>query len=228
MKTNKQSKEDLGFGELKDFPGVKITLSARKKLQYYIDLCPKEISGLGAVERRGNDFLITNLLLFKQNVSEVTTELDQREIGRFLTHLIETGQDSALIRVWWHSHVNMDSWWSGGDQATIAGIESEYIISLVGNKKGEIKCRLDLFSPFHMSVENIPLKLVVPEDGELKRICEQEIKEKVKQIVPRRLFGSKIEEVETEEGRSDIPVNSQEIEEKDTNFFPEENKGSKE
>lgn len=186
------------------FPRVMITLGARQKLQYFIDLCPEEISGLGTVERQGNDFLITNVFLFQQVVTNASTDLDQEDIGKLITNFIKEGKDPGKIKLWWHSHSDMESFWSITDENTIANLENGFMISVVGSKSGEFRCRLDLFSPFRMTVIDLPLIIIFPENAQLKKECLTEIKKKVKKIVPRFIFGQKEREVETKENANDI------------------------
>lgn len=205
-----EKKNKLSFGQLMDFPRAMITVRARQKLQYFIDLFPEEISGYGKVERRGKDFLITDVFVFKQEVSGSDTELDPRAIARFQYQLIRAGHNPKEIRLWWHSHHNMGTEWSGVDDDTAEEYFREnnydYMISVVGNKSGEIRCRLDLYKPFSMSVDYLPPIVVFPEDRVLKAECGREIKEKVKR---RSLFGIK-RKVKLAEGVSEVKMSPDE------------------
>lgn len=186
------------------FPRVMITLGARQKLQYFVDLCPEEISGLGTVEKQGNNFLITDVFLFQQVVTNASTDLDQRNIGKLITNLIREGKDPSKIKLWWHSHADMEPFWSMIDESTIAGLENAFMISVVGSKSGEFRCRIDLYSPFRMTVIDLPLIIIFPENPQLKEKCLTEIKIKVKKIVPKFIFGRQEKEVTTEDEIIDI------------------------
>jgi proteasome lid subunit RPN8/RPN11 len=161
-------------------PRVFITLQAKQRLDLYIQLCPDEISGLGRVERLGEDFLITEVFLFKQRVSGASTELSEKDIAEWLTDLVRQGKDPSKIKLWWHSHASMGTYWSSTDEKTISRFATDWMISLVGNKRGEYCVRLDIYKPIRLTLDGLPLEVYWPEDKELKAEVEKEIREKVK------------------------------------------------
>jgi len=162
-------------------PRVFITPQAKQRLDLYIQLCPDEISGLGRVERLGEDFLITEVFLFKQRATGASTELSEKDIAEWLTDLVRQGKDPSKIKLWWHSHASMGAYWSSTDEKTISScFATDWMISLVGNKRGEYCVRLDIYKPIRLTLDGLPLEVYWPEDKELKAEVEKEIREKVK------------------------------------------------
>ncbi|MDZ4338927.1 MAG: hypothetical protein U1B94_01765 [candidate division NC10 bacterium] len=164
---------------------------AFQKLKIYIERCPVEIGGLGEVELRGDRFIVTDLFLIAQRGTPSETELDAQEIASFLAERLAQGRDPALIRVWWHSHADADVHWSLTDQKTIKGFLGDYLISIVGNKRGEFLCRLDTPAPASQTIEDLPLIPLGepavadgPELGRLRRAILGEIREKVRILLP--------------------------------------------
>lgn len=164
---------------------------AFQKLKTYIELCPVEISGLGEVELRGDQFLVTDLFLLPQKVSPSETELDPQQLCEFLSQCLVQGKDPASLRVWWHSHGEMDLHWSRTDRETIKAFPGEYLISIVGNKGGQFLCRLDIFAPAPQTIDGlnlVPLEEpgveAISDPDPLRRAIQSEIREKVKILIP--------------------------------------------
>lgn len=159
-------------------PKVLISLAAFAKLKAYTHLCPIEINGLGIVERIGNDFFITDIFILKQKVSGNSAEIDDMALNLLLYEVTKSGGDPAKLRLQWHSHAHFDSFWSADDVETIFDF-GDFMISLVINKQGDYKCRLDLKKPFYLSLD-VRLKLLLPSpQDEIIEHCKKEIKEKV-------------------------------------------------
>jgi proteasome lid subunit RPN8/RPN11 len=166
-------------------PRVFITPQAMQRLALYIHGCPDEISGLGRVERLGEDFLITEVFLFKQRATGASTELSEKDIAEWLTDLVRQGKDPSKIKLWWHSHASMGAYWSSTDEETVFRFSAtDWMISLVGNKRGEYCVRLDIYKPIRLTLDGLPLEVYWLEDKELKAEVEKEIKEKVKRGFP--------------------------------------------
>jgi hypothetical protein len=94
------------------------------------------------------------------------------------------GGDPSEWRLWWHSHVNFQAFWSGTDTDTIDDFDTEedkgnWFLSIVGNKKGEYKTRLDVFKPFRYTFEELPVELEI--DEELDKEIDEEMRAKIKE-----------------------------------------------
>ena len=101
------------------------------------------------------------------------------DVSKFLTSAITTGINPESLKLWWHSHVNAGCFWSGTDEATIERFSNGWMLSIVGNKLGEYKARVDLYEPFRITIDELPLTVAYPIDKGLRVKVEDEIKEKV-------------------------------------------------
>lgn len=123
-------------------PEIYVTLLALHKMRYYIDNTDKEIGWLGYVSRLDkNVYLIEDVFLVKQKVHSATTEIDPEALASLATNLIKQGEQGISlynkIRLWGHSHVNMDTFASGQDDAQMDEFDtSDFYIRLIGNKNG--------------------------------------------------------------------------------------------
>jgi hypothetical protein len=144
-------------------PRILIAPQAFRRLKLYIDLCPFEVGGLGTVEARGDEVLVSDIVLIRQRASNSDTELDPQAVADHLLGIIEEGKDPASLRLWWHSHAEADIGWSQTDEKTIEALRIEQLVSIVGNKRHDFTCRMDRFSPERVTLDGLPL---VPADEE--------------------------------------------------------------
>lgn len=160
---------------------IYITPEAKQILDLYVDEVDDEISGLGKVRRLGNRILIEEIYLLKQESSSSTTDLDMAAVADFMTEMIKHEGPVEHLKLWWHSHGNMGAFWSGTDEKTVQGFENEWMVSLVVNRRGEYKCRLDVYNPVHLVVEDAELCITAPEPSkELRDLIKKEVEKKVK------------------------------------------------
>lgn len=131
----------------------KIILSneARLKMKYFVAKAPGEISGLCKSEIRDNgDVYVTDCIIFEQESSASRTIISDQAMAQFLTELVRAKDKPENWNIWWHSHGTMDVFWSKTDSKTIEDHTNQsYLISIVTNKKGEYKARLDIFPTDH-------------------------------------------------------------------------------
>jgi hypothetical protein len=127
--------------------------------------------------------VITDVVLLAQKVSAWDTELDAEALFNFLDRLVAGGGEVARVRLWWHSHADMDLVWSETDCATIANLPGDFWVALLVNRRGEVACRLDAFAPGRRTWD---LPLVEAPDGgigdpeALRAAIDREILEKVR------------------------------------------------
>ncbi len=162
---------------------IRILRHALDKLLLYAERCPVEIGGLGTVVEDAEGLLITDLFILAQKVSASDTELDTDALFGLLDRLVAEGRDVAGVRLWWHSHADMDLIWSETDCATIGSLPGDFWVAVMVNRRGELLCRLDAFSPRRETWE---LPLVEVPDGNcrdletLRQAIDREILEKVR------------------------------------------------
>jgi hypothetical protein len=169
-----------------EFPEIVLKYDVYRKIKAYTDLCSQEISALGSVRYENNKLIVEELYLFDQFVTGSSTTLDPKDISKFLCEYIKLGKDPSTIKFWWHSHVNMGVFWSSTDTGTIDRFSSEWLLSMVTNKRGEFKLRFDLYSldgkPFRCHIDN--LSYVVEYDKSHNPAFQKEIDLKVHQNLP--------------------------------------------
>lgn len=142
---------------------VKIVLSheANQKLKYYVNSVDGEISGLGksevVVEGEEKTIFVTDFAIFKQKCTSSFTSIEDEAIAKFIYELRQKGEDPKHWNLWWHSHNTMAVFWSVTDTQTILDRYTlDYLVSIVTNKRGEFKARVDIFpedkSPFKQTI----------------------------------------------------------------------------
>lgn len=107
------------------------------KIMYWIDKANFEVSGFGTVihDPNAKTFTIEDAFLIKQEGSAAATDICAKDLGKamFMAHKMQL---KGTINFWWHSHVNMDVFWSGTDKSTIEDLgKNGYILATVFNKK---------------------------------------------------------------------------------------------
>jgi len=163
-------------------PTVSFSPQAAEKLRLYVSLCPFEISGLGEVAIVPTGFLVEDLYLLKQRCYHSYTELLPDYLSRFLISFVEQGKDPARLKLWWHSHAEMDIFWSPIDNYTARGFQNDFMLSLVTNKAGQQRCRLDLYQPLQLTLDRLEVMLPSPAPGEeehTRNVIEKEISEQL-------------------------------------------------
>jgi hypothetical protein len=180
---------------------VLIAYKAYRKLRIWTDLAKGEVSGLGTVEevrdKSGTltSYLITDLDLIKQTSTSVETALDENAVNEYLYRLVTEGKDPSKVKLWWHSHGNIDVFWSNTDSENIERLcNSGYFISLLTNKAEKLLCRIDVYKPFHITLDNVDVNLNLFEEDELLDQCEGEFKSKVSE--PKEMTASPVRTLE--------------------------------
>lgn len=174
-----------------DPPGIFMTGRAFHRLKLLLRFCPAEIAGLGYVAPHPKGFLIQDVFVLPQRVTDADAELDPEALCGFLGRFVGDGGDPSSLQLWWHSHVDGEVYWSETDLETIDRFPGNRMISIVGNQKGELLCRLDLFTPRRERLNNLPLVLVQMTEEEaaldletLRQEALEEIRTNVRKRIP--------------------------------------------
>ena len=163
-------------------PTVLIAPEAEQKIRHWVELARGEVSGLGTVVPQNRDLLIEQVYLLKQQCTGSHTELDDQAVAALLVQLDANGVDTGAVRFWWHSHGDMQSFWSSTDDSCIAGLANDsFLVSLVSNKRGQDRVRIDQYTPLRLTIDEIPIRLH-HEDLGLRDECAKEFAEKVEEI----------------------------------------------
>jgi hypothetical protein len=164
-----------------------IPVECMQKLAVYTDAVKGEISGLFTVKATAeNHFLMTDIFLLDQESTGGGTELSVDGQTDLLAKLAEEGRYDVIedLKGWWHSHGTMGVFWSGTDTHT-QDIEykPEYLVSLVVNKKHEMKAKLSIYYPIPIDMDLTPA--VAWAEYAEKDVLIEEVKEKVKEPKPK-------------------------------------------
>lgn len=163
-------------GKLFSKPQVLITPLALQKLNSFIDLCDVEISGLGIVEKVGElSFLIKDVFTLRQSGSGGGTKLHDDAVGELMGKYLAENKKLEELKLWWHSHVNFNVFWSSTDWRTARCFSNNWMLCIVGNKKGEYLARLDIYEPFPMVIDQIPIHLALQPDNPIVELCRKEM-----------------------------------------------------
>lgn len=160
---------------------VYILPDARAKMEMYCELCAKEIGWLGFVKKfPGTGYLITDVVLLKQEVHATTTEIDPAALLDFWAETPVEQQGD--IKLWGHSHVNMAPSPSGQDDSQMDYFKdgNDWFIRLITNKKGDMNITIYDYAN-GVQIHDDVLYTFNPKRAELKTQIEAEIKEKVKE-----------------------------------------------
>lgn len=107
---------------------------------FWVQKCPVECSGFGLVsyDKELKQFTVSDAFMLEQIGTASHTDID----GQSLAKLMYKTKDvqGQYLKFWFHSHVNMPTFWSGTDLATIKELGGAgWITATVFNKKGEYK-----------------------------------------------------------------------------------------
>ncbi len=167
-------------------PKVAVPEKVWKRLLAYIDACPMEVGGLGTIERQDGKLVVTDVFLLDQEVSGVSTVLDQTAVAKFLVGWVRDGKDPSILRFWWHSHADMAVFWSETDMETIRQFtQGNWLVSLVGNRRRETRTRITTNEPFPFAIDVVPVEVIPDIDDAIVRAAREEVAAKVR---PKRRF----------------------------------------
>lgn len=127
---------------------IKLVISelAYKKVQHWVHKADKEVSGFGTTSITRDDdgtyrVYVHDAFLLDQEVGAAHTDIDAKSLGK-LMHRIVANPDTRHLSLnwWWHSHVKMNTFWSGTDTETIKSIgKNGLCVASVFNQLGSIR-----------------------------------------------------------------------------------------
>lgn len=164
-----------------EIPTLYFAPHAWSKMNTYIAVCGKEVAGFGVLDKVDNGFVVSDVFIVEQEVSDGHADIDSNSLASLAEKFIAEGKEDYLgkMNMWWHSHVMMEAFFSTRDVTTInKWPDTDYLISVVGNKKGEFSCRLDLWRPFRMAVD-MPMAVGLSMGVEEMEALKKEVEDKV-------------------------------------------------
>jgi hypothetical protein len=156
------------------------------KIRTWTEMTTEEISGLGCVKREANGiFFVYDVFLVKQENTGSFTDIDDEALHALMWELetlddTDNGNRLDDLRFWWHSHANMGVFWSGQDDHCIKTkmAHASWWLSVVVNKPGKIKTRLDIQNP-PMRFDDIKCDIHHEVAEHIKQECQKEFDKKV-------------------------------------------------
>lgn len=190
------SRQSLGFAEATwPIPRVSIDLASWQSIFEYARQCDVEINGFGLVDYTPTSGIIrlSDVFITKQAASMLGVEIDDADLHRHMYALSKVGIAPSRVKFQWHSHVDMPVYFSDIDTQNIDRWSGDILISLVVNKRGEWKCRLDLYKPLRLSFD-VQLEVDLPVACETLQLqVKEDMAEKVtKQKKPSWLEGRRL------------------------------------
>lgn len=175
---------------------IEINDTCWNKMQCWINMTTKEISGLGCVKQtKGGKFVVYDVFLFEQENTYTFTDIDDLAVQKLMLELDEMDEKDGGTRFqdmkfWWHSHAELEVQWSTQDDHNIEkklfGDNTDgkavcpWWLSVVLNKKGKVNTRLDIAQPW-LTLERIGYRVKNTIPKEIVDFCKAEYDKKVKE-----------------------------------------------
>jgi len=129
---------------------IYLTDDVHKKYMAYMQLATGEISGIGrSTLDEHKNVIITELWLWRQECTSTTTDvIDHNAMFELVADLVGQGIPMEELNVWWHSHVDMEAFFSGTDKTTInEWVNNRYLVAVVGNRRSEFQGVISIKAP---------------------------------------------------------------------------------
>lgn len=161
-----------------------------------VSLCEVEISGLAKVTRDGHRFKVFDgALIFKQTCSLARTEPNIESLNLWFNNIASSGdqeriQEMESYKLWWHSHVWFEVYFSDTDHRTMRNLLSgfdKWWLVFVANKRNKSRLALVEMMDGLFKYEEAHIKLnpeiTQKEFMELMSSREEAIRQAIKQRV---------------------------------------------
>lgn len=110
-----------------------------QKIMWWINKSELEVSGFGHLDydEKSRLFTVRDAIILKQKVAQASTEIDPSALAKAI---YETRNEPNALKWHWHSHVNMNVFWSGDDRELIRSLAHQgWILATVFNKRHEMR-----------------------------------------------------------------------------------------
>jgi len=160
---------------------IYIKQEAWQQMNYYVKHCDTELGAHLLVERLNEKLVVSKVYFPSQDVSFSSYSPTYRDLYNIIPR-----NDMCKIKGWFHSHVNFAVMWSGDDNDTIVSslkVFGDFCLSIVMNKQGEYRIRIDEFDSKGniRSFDDLKYIILLKGDEVLEQRCVLDIKQKVTQ-----------------------------------------------
>ncbi len=153
---------------------------AERQLRVWTQAARGEFScfGVTEVDKDSGAIVVKTFFLPEQTCTDSHTSPDRESMGALMTELVKVGYDVSDLRCWAHSHADMNCFWSSEDADTIEQMSNDdWLVSIVTNKAGHFRARLDLYHPWRITVDQIKVGFLA--SVERDEALEKELRDKV-------------------------------------------------
>ncbi len=158
---------------------LSIPAQVLQQMHYYAQLCaPHEVTGIGTIRASPDQrkLQVIEIFLPSQQVTPEHSQFEEGALNSIIYKLIQRDPERAEeLRFRWHSHGESPTFWSPEDLRDIEAWESDWVVNMVINLKGEFLARLDLFRPLRLANIELDVCLEPQEDPDLRMKCAAEV-----------------------------------------------------
>jgi hypothetical protein len=163
-------------------PKIKLSDLAYRKIMHWVNKSDYEVSGLGKLTFKDGIYYVHDVMLLPQKNGATHTDIEGEDVGKAMYLLKDQPGD---LRFWWHSHVNMDVFWSGTDRSTIRDIsQGGWFVATVFNKRREMRSAFYTINPFDIFVDQIATEVESLQDPRIAD-WDAEYDRNVTNVVPK-------------------------------------------
>lgn len=148
-----------------------LPLEAYRKIIGYARACSDtEITGFADVTLNKEDgkIRVGEVFLLEQEATGTTVNMSEEMVAKFNLEMIKKGH-KQLPQLWWHSHVDMEAFFSVTDEDTSKELQNDnFNVSLVVNKRGQMKAKMYIYKRTKMSSETTMLGETIEEDNDIE------------------------------------------------------------
>jgi len=162
-----------------------------RKIMHFVHKADFEVSGFGKCSYlpESDVILVHDAFLLKQEGGAAHTDIDATSLAKAM---FLTKDEPGKLAFWWHSHVNMQAFWSGQDTTTIKSLGGQgWATALVLNKKEEYRAAfcgkyVDALGIERIQLDdNIDMEIVDPDlDASVIAAWDNEFAENVARTAP--------------------------------------------
>jgi len=147
-----------------------------RKAMKLAEMIDAEYIAFLVVEQREDKIVVKDIILPYQEVTSSSCEFDEK---MFSVITESKNINPEEIKGWLHSHCDMSVFWSATDESTIKklGRRMPFVVSIVVNKKRDLKARIDLFRPFRITLDDVEVEILW-DDSDLEEELKREIEER--------------------------------------------------
>jgi len=152
------------------------------KIMHWVEKAGRnEISGFGNVIKEGSVLKVVDAILLPQKNGAAHTDIEPEAVGKAEYQLRHA---KGEMRLWWHSHVEMQCFWSKTDTDTIEALGKHgWILATVFNQHWRNRSAVYIGSGTEVFIDDIPTRHVYAISAEQAEIWDKEFTSNVEVTV---------------------------------------------